>query len=264
MLSEKEICSYSTSRIEEMIVQANEQLNTMLKEMAQPVKVLQYKEIDHLKEKLKNELINRRIQLINEVRKLDESVSNADNWKPNNFFSFKENSNIQNSDDNLYSHQLNTDLHSIPSEKVKEEKKRVNPQALIEKYRMMLEAQSGNILFYKGIHIPGIKPRAFSCLFVLGRHATQALSVKTLYEKAIEYEVDANNLDPYSNNIADAWVIRSEIREALYEATESYRDRISKEEVKSLLNSDKTGKIRLQIPKKDVLAIGPLDEYPCR
>ena len=264
MLSENEIGSYSTARIEALIVQANEQLNTMLKEMAQQVKVLQYKEVDHFKERLKNELVNRKIKLLSEVKMLDESVNNADNWMPNKIFSNNEkNNNFYNYNDDIYSHNLNNDFNNNNNVETKRELQRVNPQELIEKYRMLIEAQSGNILVYRGIHIP-TKPRAFSCLFVMGRHATEALSVKTIYEKAIEYEVDAKGLDPYADNITEAWVIRSEIREALYKATEEYRNKVSKEEIKNLLNSDKSGKIRLRIPKKDVIAIGPLDEYPCR
>ena len=157
---------------------------------------------------------------------------------------FKENTNVKKC------------LHNI-NDKLASTEKIINK--LVNKYKMVLNAQQGNLFHYKAISISDVKPRAFSCMFVLGKHPNTPLSVETIYKLAGDYKIDGRGLSDVITYPKPS-VIRAEIREAILTGTEEYRDIISKDEIRNLLDSSKQGKITLQVPQNQVFTIGPLDD----
>ena len=134
--------------------------------------------------------------------------------------------------------------------------------SVINDYKLFLNTQNANTVYYKGINIPNIKPRAFSCLFVMAKNPNIELDVKSIYEKAVEYNVDYGRVDPNEYNLPRLNTIRSEIRDAFLKGTENHRDLISEQEIKNIISSNKRGTTALLLPKEEVLVIGQLDEYP--
>ena len=130
-------------------------------------------------------------------------------------------------------------------------------EPILNKYPIVLNAQQGNTCYYRNLLISDLKPRAFSCFFVLGKHPNTPLSVKTIYELAGDYKVDGRGLD--NGTLPRPSIIRSEIRDALKKGTEKHRNKISEQEIMDLLDSSKQGKITLQVPQEQILVIGPLD-----
>ena len=134
-------------------------------------------------------------------------------------------------------------------------------EPILNKYPIILNAQQGNTCYYRNILIPELKPRAFSCFFVLGKHPNTPLNVETIYELASEYKVDGRGLELIKGtSLPRPSTIRSEIRDALKKGTEKHRDKINEQEIMNLLDSSKQGKITLQVPQEQILVIGPLDD----
>ena len=124
--------------------------------------------------------------------------------------------------------------------------------------RLVVDMQLRKV-FYRDLELRSLSPRDLICLCILAQHPGVALSVKAIYQMAIQQGIDCGRFDIHASLPLPKvirFAIRNAIRASLDVEPGTKADERLKKETDGLFADRRDGTITLQIPPTEVSVIG--------